>query len=369
MGSFKVIMMRFLCLFDKPKKKFVLTNRYIIRDGVRLYRIKCTKSFGPVKEGEYGGYVEGEYNLSQRGFAWVYGDACVFGNAKLLGNAKVCDSACVYGSAIVCDNAKVFDNACVSDNAIIGDCAKVYGNAGVYGNAKVYGSACVYDKAKVYGDALVYGDAKVYDKALVYGDANVSGNAEVSDKAMIYGNANVSDNAEILDKAKVYDHACIFGDARISGNACIENNRQYYDFDCFILGDNHVHVYLTKDKKIEIRCGGFCGDIEAFEKIAKGTGDENECQAIIAIIKKRFSGDESLDNITKNHDYNCLVTGNKNINECPIKDKIEIMCDRFCRVELEVLRRKRQEEIKETKRIFQGISDIIKKGFGLDEKR
>lgn len=50
MGSFKVIMMRFLCLFDKPKKKFVLTNRYIIRDGVRLYRIKCIKSFGPFKK-------------------------------------------------------------------------------------------------------------------------------------------------------------------------------------------------------------------------------------------------------------------------------------------------------------------------------
>lgn len=233
---------------DKPTRKFVLTDDCIKKHGIKLYRIKCTKSFGPVKEGEYGGYVEGEYNLSQRDFAWVYGDACVFGNAKLLGNAKVCDSACVYGSAIVCDNAKVFDNACVSDNAIIGDCAKVYGNAGVYGNAKVYGSACVYDKAKVYGNAKVCG-----------------------------------------------------------------------------------YKWLS-----------------GYDSI---------------------SGDESLDNITKNHDYNCLVTGNKNINECPIKDKIEIMCDRFCRVELEVLRRKRQEEIKETKRIFQGISDIIKKGFGLDEKR
>ena len=284
MGSLKVIMMRFLCLFDKPKKKFVLTNRYIIRDGVKLYRIKCTKSFGPVKEGEYGGYVEGEYNLSQRGFAWVYGDACVFGNAKLLGNAKVCDSACVYGSAIVCDNAKVFGDACVSDNAIIGDCAKVYGNAGVYGNAKVYGSAWVSGNAKVYGSACVF------DGACVFDDACVSGNAKVYGSACVY------------DKAKVYGNAKVCGYKWLSG----------YD---------------------------------------------------------SISGDESLDNITKNHDYNCLVTGNKNINECPIKDKIEIMCDRFCRVELEVLRRKRQEEIKETKRIFQGISDIIKKGFGLDEKR
>lgn len=48
---------------------------------------------------------------------------------------------------------------------------------------------------------------------------------------------------------------------------------------------------MTKYKKIEITCGLFCGDIEAFEKIAKGTGDENECQAIIAIIKKRFGLD------------------------------------------------------------------------------
>ena len=167
----------------------------------------------------------------------------------------------------------------------------------------------------VYGDAKVFGYAKVYDKALVYGDANVSGNAEVSDKAMIYGNANVFDNAEILDKAQVYDHACVFGDARISdkaqvydhayvsgdakvygdarisGNACIENIRQYYDFDCFILGDNHVHVYMTKDKKIEITCGGFCGDIEAFEKIVKETVYKNHLQEMLAIIKKRFGLD------------------------------------------------------------------------------
>lgn len=194
---------------DKHKRKFVLTDDCIKKHGVKLYRIKCIESFGPVKKGEYGGYVEGEYNLSKWGLAWVYGDACVFGNVKLLGNAKVCDSACVYGNAIVCDDA------------------------------------CVSDKAKVYGNAKVCG-----------------------------------------------------------------------------------YKWLS-----------------GYDSI---------------------SGDESLDNITKNHDYNCLVTGNKNINECPIKDKIEIMCDRFCRVELEVLRRKRQEEIKETKRIFQGISDIIKKRFGLD---
>lgn len=261
MGSFKVIMMRFLCLFDKPKKKFVLTNRYIIRDGVKLYRIKCIKSFGKVEKGEYGGYIEAEYNLSQRGFAWVYDGACVYGNAQLLGNASVCDNACVFGNAKVCDNAKVFDNAYVSGHAIIGDCAKVYGNAGVYDNARVYDNACVSSNACISGNACVSGEAKVC------GCANVMGFAE------IFGDARV------------------FGDARISCNAYIENNSQHYGFDCFILKNNHVHVYLTKDKKIEITCGGFCGGIEAFEKIAKGTGDENECQAIIAIIKKRFGLD------------------------------------------------------------------------------
>lgn len=98
-------------------KKFELTTDTQIFFGRKLFRIKALISFGNVKSGDLGGYVEKESNLSHDGNAWVYGDA------------KVC-----------------------------GD-AKVYGNAWVYGNAKVFGNAEVYGNAEVCGDAEITNDS------------------------------------------------------------------------------------------------------------------------------------------------------------------------------------------------------------------
>ena len=130
-------------------KKFELTSETKINIfGKKLFRIKALISFGDVKAGETGGWVEKEENVNQSGNAWVY------------------------------DNAKVFGDAWVYDNA------KVSGNAWVYDNAKVFGDAWVYDNAKVSGDAWVYDNAKVYGDAMVSGNAWVSGNA---DYATIHG--------------------------------------------------------------------------------------------------------------------------------------------------------------------------------------
>lgn len=46
-----------------------------------------------MNEGDLGGFIEKEENLSHSGCAWVYG------NAKIYGNAKVCGYAEVYGNA------------------------------------------------------------------------------------------------------------------------------------------------------------------------------------------------------------------------------------------------------------------------------
>ena len=136
-------------------KKFeLLLDDTITIFGIKLFRIKALISFGSVEEGELGGYIEKEDNLSFYGNAWVSGDAWVYGNAGVYSNARVS-----------------------------GD-ARVSGNAEVYGNAMVYGNAEVYSNARVSGDAMVYGDARVY------GDAEVSGNAEVYGNARVYGNAD-----------------------------------------------------------------------------------------------------------------------------------------------------------------------------------
>ena len=120
------------------EKKFILTDEFVINGfGVKLFRIKCVKSFKYANEGDSGGFIEKEGNLEQSGDAWVHGDARVYGNAWVYGDAQVHGNARVYGDA------------------------QVYGNARVYGDAQVHGNARVYGDAQVYGNAWVYGDAKI----------------------------------------------------------------------------------------------------------------------------------------------------------------------------------------------------------------
>lgn len=86
-------------------KKIELTTDTKMHFGRKLFRIKALVSFGNVKAGDMGGYVEKEENLSHLNDAWVYGDAEVYGNAKVYGDAEV------YGDAWVSGNAEVYGNA------------------------------------------------------------------------------------------------------------------------------------------------------------------------------------------------------------------------------------------------------------------
>ncbi len=60
-------------------KKFELTTDTKMFLGRKLFRIKALISFGNVKVGDMGGYIEKEENLSQSGDAWVSGNAEVYG--------------------------------------------------------------------------------------------------------------------------------------------------------------------------------------------------------------------------------------------------------------------------------------------------
>ena len=93
-------------------KKFELTSETKINIfGKKLFRIKALVSFGVVKTGETGGWVEKEENVNQSGDAWVFGNAEVFGNARVSGDAWVFGNARVSGDAWVFGNAEVFGNA------------------------------------------------------------------------------------------------------------------------------------------------------------------------------------------------------------------------------------------------------------------
>ena len=46
------------------EKKFILTDKFVINSfGIKLFQIKCTKSFKYAQKGDFGGYVEKEGNL------------------------------------------------------------------------------------------------------------------------------------------------------------------------------------------------------------------------------------------------------------------------------------------------------------------
>ena len=112
-------------------KKYELTTEYKEIGNIKLFRVKALTSFGNVKAGEIGGYIEKEDNLSQSGNAWVDGNARVDGNVWVIGNARVGDNAIVDGNAWVRGDAWVKGNAWVrgdEDYTIIKGFGRKYRN-------------------------------------------------------------------------------------------------------------------------------------------------------------------------------------------------------------------------------------------------
>ena len=150
------------------KRKYVITEETkILKSGQVLHRIKAVRSFGTVKCGHMGGWIEKESNLSHEGNAWVHYNAMAYGDARVYGDA------CVSGNAQIFEKARVFEEA------------KVFGNAKVYGEAWIYGDSLIYDLAEAYGEAMVSDYAAVFGFAKVFGEAGISGDTQVFGSAKI----------------------------------------------------------------------------------------------------------------------------------------------------------------------------------------
>ncbi len=107
-----------------------------------------------ISNGELGGWIEKEENLSHEGECWVSenarvsGKVLVSGNAQVSGNARVSGDAWIYGNAQVSGNARVSGDARVSENARVSGDARVYGDAQLSGNAQV---SCAGDYMNIVG--------------------------------------------------------------------------------------------------------------------------------------------------------------------------------------------------------------------------
>ena len=245
-------------------KKYILTDNCIsLYKGKKLYQIKCVQSFGCVREGDLGGFIEKEDNLSHDGDCWIYDEARVYDDAKVHDDALVFCRAEVHGCAEVFGEAQLCDKV------------NIYGNAKIYDRAKVSDYACVCDNASVYGDAQIYGCAKVH------------GNAEV------YNEANVCDRSDVYGDAQIFGKACLFGGARIGGEGWISSDDDHCGLD-LCLGNGHIHAYMTRYDTVEVTDEGFQGTLDEFVKYIKSKYNrinEKQYNAIVAIIMAKFNLD------------------------------------------------------------------------------
>lgn len=113
-------------------KKYELDkNDYKEFGDKKLYRIVSLIDFSDVKEGDKGGHIENESNLSHEGDCWLYDRSIV------CGPAKVQDDATLHHNSIVTGNSTVGGNALVEQDAIITGCAVLTEGAHVFGTAVV----------------------------------------------------------------------------------------------------------------------------------------------------------------------------------------------------------------------------------------
>lgn len=122
--------------------------KYAIRsDG----RIVALRNFGDIREGDVGGFIDTEFNLSHNGSCWVADDAWAGNGASVRQCARVGGNARVGGSALVTGVAQIGGNARVSGTVTI------CGIATVCDGARVDGCAAVGESAYVGGDVRVDG--------------------------------------------------------------------------------------------------------------------------------------------------------------------------------------------------------------------
>lgn len=131
------------------RKKFKLTKETIEVNGRILYRIKALKTFGNVKKGDLGGFVEKEENLSHEDNCWIDDNACVYGHSYVRDDAYVRDHAGVYNS-YVSDSAIISGYSYVNDSQVC-ECAVItdhvqISNAIIRNHSFIKGNAIINDR-------------------------------------------------------------------------------------------------------------------------------------------------------------------------------------------------------------------------------
>lgn len=168
-------------------KKFELTDETKKFDNKILYRIKAIIQFSNVHEGDIGGFVSSERNLSHEGNCWIYDDSMVTDKAVIKDDAIVCDDSWVTDEAIIQDNAEICNSAIVSGKSLVKDEA-------------------IVDGGQVSNNSIIEGNCTI--------QGFVSGHAKIGDSVIVKHGGDVND-AEVIGTTVVVNGCEINGDIKV----------------------------------------------------------------------------------------------------------------------------------------------------------
>ena len=295
---------------EKEKEKKEMQNKYkLLKDETRrsphgdtLYRIEALKDFYNVKKGDKGGYIQGEWNLSQSGNCWVRDEAYVWQDAVVSEDATIRDEAKVYGDAIVRGDSEVHSTANVFEHAIIDDGAVVGYGATVKGHAHISEDAYICDQSIIRGNAKVLGDSRIRGFSEVYGNAVIKGDSSISDSSIT--DFAIIDGAKVLN-SKVYDIAVIADgaeveNAKIVGNAIIKR-----ELDYLTLKNNwtsgRTFTYTHSNKTYVVGCFRGTGE-ELIEKAYKDSQTSGKFyETAVKYVESVYKLHEELGNLEKTY--------------------------------------------------------------------
>ena len=230
---------------DKPKKKYVLTDITKIVDGKTLYRIKAVKDFNDVRAGDLGGYIQHEFNLSQRGNCWLYNESCAYDYSQVKDDAimrdysMICEQAVLRDKAYMNCHSKASGMALISDDSYLTDYAHITDFSQLHNNCNLGTRVTMFGKSSLQGSIAVRGDVTLAGATLT-GDFYLRGNFTIkkSSDILVFKNNWSSHRTFIFIRPINQWHiGCFRGtdeelitkayeDSRLSGK-CYENTVHY----------------------------------------------------------------------------------------------------------------------------------------------
>ena len=189
-------------------------------DGRKVQRIYALRSFGNVKAGTIGGFVEHAENLSQEDTCWIADGAMALGwslvnkDAQLRGRAMLDQHAVITDQAIVEENALLSGTAIACDHAVIG--GRTYAIDGV-----MFRDRCVVKCHCRYTNSGITRIPNFRDGAIVKGDASLEGWVSMSGNSIADEHARLRQTVRLNGNAYVGGHSVLGGQTTVSDNAMV----------------------------------------------------------------------------------------------------------------------------------------------------